>query len=89
MGIGGPGTLTSRLEEPVPGLVEGRREYGNRFGIEGRIGPDQTTMLAIRALLRQSGWPAPLDRSKDFICWLRWFNSLGRDGFRPFAAAVQ
>ena len=40
-GIGGPGTLTSRLEEPVPGLIEGRSEYGNGFGIEGRIGPDQ------------------------------------------------
>ena len=40
-GIGGPGTLTSRLEEPVPGLIEGRREYGNGFGIEGRIGPNQ------------------------------------------------
>ena len=35
--IGGPGALASRLEEPVPGLIEGRREYGNSFGIEGRL----------------------------------------------------
>jgi hypothetical protein len=24
--IGGPGALASRLEEPIPGLIEGRRE---------------------------------------------------------------
>jgi len=36
----------------------------------------KSTMLAIRALLRQSGWIA----AGDFIFWLRWFNSLGREG---------
>ena len=37
-------------------------------------------MLAIRVLLRNGGWPAPLDRSKDFICWLRRLNSPGTRG---------
>ena len=54
MRIGGPGALASQLEEPVPGLIEGRRGYGNGFGIEGRLGPDQTRMLAIRVLLRKA-----------------------------------
>ena len=88
-GIGRPGALASRLEEPVPGLIEGRTEDSDGFGIEGRLGPDQIKMLAIRALLRQSGRPAPPDRGGDFICWLRRFNSLGRDEFLCLSAAVQ
>src|SRR5215831_18710591 len=40
-GIGRPGALASRLEEPVPGLIEGCTKYSNGFGIEVRLGPDQ------------------------------------------------
>jgi hypothetical protein len=62
-GIGGLGTLASRPEEPDPGLIEGRRAYGNGFGIAA--GLTRLGMLAIRVFPRESGWPAPLDRSKD------------------------
>src|SRR5262249_57660644 len=40
-GIGRPGALAFRLEEPVPGLIEGRTKYSNGFGIEVRLWPDQ------------------------------------------------
>jgi hypothetical protein len=46
-------------------------------GSKAALGLTKSTMLAIRALLRQSGWIA----AGDFIFWLRWFNSLGRNGF--------
>jgi hypothetical protein len=42
MRIGGLGALASQPEEPVSGLIEGRRGYGNRIGIEGHRGPHQT-----------------------------------------------
>src|SRR5262249_40323586 len=40
-GIGRPGALAFRLEEPVPGLIEGRTKYINGFGIEVRLRSDQ------------------------------------------------
>ena len=45
-------------------------------GSKAALGLTKSTMLAVRALLGQSGWIAA-----DSIFWLRWFNSLGRDGF--------
>src|SRR5262249_38650940 len=40
-GIGRPGALASRLEEPLPGLIESRTKHRNGFGIEVRLRPDQ------------------------------------------------
>jgi hypothetical protein len=68
-GIGGPGTLTSRPQERVPGLIEGRREYGNGFGIEGRRRPDQIRNAGHpRTPTRKAGWPAPLG-SQQRLSW--------------------
>jgi hypothetical protein len=76
-GIGGPGTLTSRLEEPFQASSRAAGSTAMVSGSKAALGLTKSTMLAIRALLRQSGWIA----AGDFIFWLRWFNSLGRNGF--------
>src|SRR5262249_49575576 len=80
-GIGRPGALAFRLEEPVPGLIEGRTKYSNGFGIEVRLRPDQINNAG------HPRTPTPKrrrrqDRGGEFsFSWLRTFNSLGRDGF--------
>jgi hypothetical protein len=40
-GIGGPGALASRPNQPVPGLIEGRTKHSDSFGIEGCLRPDE------------------------------------------------
>jgi hypothetical protein len=54
-GVGGPGAFAPRLDEPVPGLIEGRREDGNGFGIEGALRLTRSGMPTMRVLPRKSG----------------------------------
>ena len=83
-GIGRPGALVSRPEEPVPGLIEGRTKHSDGFGIEGRPGPDQINNADHPRTLRQSGRPAPPDRGgggfhllcDDLIHWQRCGSSV-------------
>ena len=57
-------------------------------GSKAALGLTKLAMLAIRVLLRKAAGSAALDRSKDFICWLRRLNSPGREGSARFAVAV-
>src|SRR5215471_21567688 len=59
-GIGGPGTLASQLEEPLPGLIEGSTKHSNAFGIEVRLRPDQINNAGHQRIPNQSNGPAPL-----------------------------
>jgi hypothetical protein len=66
-----PTTLQMRLLFAAgPGAVAElklRTKHSDGFGIKAALGLTRSTMLAIRALLRQSGRPAPLDRDGDSI----------------------
>ena len=66
-----PTTLQMRLLFAAgPGAVAElklRTKHSDGFGIEGRLGPDQINNAGHRALLRQSGRPAPLGRGGDSI----------------------
>jgi hypothetical protein len=79
-GIGGLGTLASRPEEPDPGLIEGRRAYGNGFGIEGRRGPDQTGNAGHPRIPTRKRLAGAARSQQRPICWLRRFNSPGKRG---------
>jgi hypothetical protein len=65
-GIGRPGTLASRLEEPLPSLLVGGREDGNGFGVEGYLGINQINN-AVRALLAKSARPGRRDRCQSCV----------------------
>jgi hypothetical protein len=81
--------LASRLEEPLPGLLEGRREDGNGFGVEGYFGLNQINNAG------HSRTPAPKqqlgrwNRAGIAFRWLRRFNSLKSNGFLQSSVAAQ
>src|SRR6266436_7533577 len=67
---GRPSALASRLEEPVPGLIEGRTEYGNDFGIEVRLGPDQIDNAGHLRTRTPNRRPAPLGSRRGIFIFL-------------------
>ena len=51
-------------EGAVPGLIKGRREYGNGFRIERRFGPYQIKNVGHPRTPRKNGRPAPRSRRR-------------------------
>jgi two-component system, response regulator PdtaR len=70
-GVGGPGALASRLEEPLPGLIKGRREYRNSFGTKGRLGPDQIKNAGHARTPTPKPQACAAGSRREFHLWLR------------------
>jgi hypothetical protein len=58
-------------------------------GSKAAAGLTRLGMLAIRVLPRESGWPAPLDRSKDFHLLVATISIHRALGVRRLFAAMQ